>query len=69
MPNLGFDADTTKIIEHIDVLWLKSNVVQCAFEIEHTTVVYSGLLRLADLVTSQPNIKIKLFIVASQDRK
>jgi len=69
LPNLGFDADTTKIIEHIDVLWLKSNVVQCAFEIEHTTVVYSGLLRLADLLTSQPNIKIKLFIVAPQDRK
>lgn len=69
LPNLGFDTDTTRIIEHIDVLWLKSNVVQCAFEIEHTTVIYSGLLRLADLVTSQPNIKIKLFIVAPQDRK
>ena len=69
LPNLGFDANTIRIIEHIDVLWLQSNVVQCAFEVEHTTMIYSGILRLADLVSSQPNIKIKLFIVAPQERK
>lgn len=36
---------------------------------EHTTSVYSGLLRLADLVSSQPHITIKLFIVAAKERK
>lgn len=69
MPNLGFDSDTSRIIENIDVIWLQSNVIQCAFEVEHTTSIYSGLLRLADLVASQPHIKIKLFIVAPTERR
>jgi hypothetical protein len=69
MPNLGFDQDTSRIIENIDVIWLKGSVIQCAFEVEHTTSVYSGILRLADLVASQPNTAIKLFIVAPKDRK
>jgi hypothetical protein len=69
LPNLGFDSATSRTIENIDVLWLQSNVIQCAFEVEHTTSIYSGLLRLADLVASQPHIKIKLFIVASPERR
>ena len=35
-----------------------------AFEVEHTTSVYSGLLRMADLVALLPDINIKLHIVA-----
>jgi len=69
LPSLGFDQDTSRIIENIDVIWLKGSVIQCAFEVEHTTYVYSGLLRLADLVQSQPHITIKLFIVAPKERK
>lgn len=69
LPNLGFDSATSRIIELIDVLWLQSNVIQCAFEVEHTTSIYSGILRLGDLVASQPHIKIKLFIVAPNERK
>lgn len=69
LPNLGFDQDTLRIIENIDVLWLKGNGIRCAFEVEHTTSVYSGILRLADLVSAQPNIAIKLFIVAPKERK
>jgi hypothetical protein len=29
-----------------------------AFEIEHTTAVYPGLLRMADLLALQPNMDI-----------
>ncbi len=64
-----FDEATNRIIELIDVLWLKGNAIIAAFEIEHTTTVYSGLLRLADLVAMQPNINIQLFIVAPDDRE
>ena len=35
-----------------------------AFEIEHTTAIYSGLLRMADLLSLQPNMDINLHIVA-----
>ena len=64
-----FDAATNRTIELIDVLWLRGNSIIAAFEIEHTTSVYSGLLRMADLITMQPNINIPLFIVAPDERQ
>ena len=39
------------------------------FEVEHTTSIYSGLLRLADLVALQPNIDIKLHIGAPDHKR
>lgn len=69
LPNFGFDHKTTRIVQNIDVLWLNRNVIRKAFEIESTTSVYSGLLRLNDLVLSQPNNNIDLFIAASQSRR
>jgi len=39
-----------------------------AFEVEHTTAVYSGLLRMADLLALQPNMNIRLHIVAPGER-
>lgn len=64
-----FEAQVMKLVEHIDVLWLRGNKVEAAFEIEHTTAVYSGLLRMSDLVTMSPNIMIRLFIVAPDVRR
>ena len=64
-----FEPQTQRIIETIDVLWLEGNNILCAFEIEHTTSIYSGLLRMSDLLTLQPNINIKLYLVAPEDRK
>ena len=40
-----------------------------AFEIEHTTAIYSGLLRMADLLALQPNMDIRLHIVAPTDKR
>jgi hypothetical protein len=37
--------------------------------VEHTTAVYSGILRMADLLALQPNMDIKLHIVAPEARK
>ena len=61
---LGYDSTTMKTIEQIDVLWLNRRSIVQAFEVEHTTSIYSGLLRMADLVALQPNIDIQLHIVA-----
>jgi len=66
---LGYDSTTTKTIEQIDVLWLRKRSIVRAFEVEHTTSVYSGLLRMADLVALQPNINIKLHIVAPIEKR
>lgn len=64
-----FDAVTNRIVEMIDVLWLSGPAVVAAFEIESTTSIYSGLLRMADLLALQPNLNIPLFLVAPEDRR
>jgi predicted RNA-binding protein len=64
-----FDDATNKTIELIDVLWLQGDAIIATFEVEHTTAIYSGLLRMADLVSMQPNIKLDLFMVAPDDRR
>ena len=69
LPNFGFDENTRRIVQNIDVLWLAKNVIRKAFEIEATTSVYSGLLRFSDLVLAQPNIKIELYIAAAKSKR
>jgi len=66
---LNYDEVTLRTIEQIDVLWLKGRAIRRAFEVEHTTAVYSGILRMADLLALQPNMDIKLHIVAPIARK
>lgn len=69
LPSFGFDENTRRIVQNIDVLWLRKNVIRKAFEIESTTSIYSGLLRLNDLVLAQPNIQIDLYISAASARR
>src|SRR5207237_5349805 len=64
-----FDDATNKTIELIDVLWLQGNTILAAFEVENTTSVYSGLLRMSDLMSMQPNLRINPYIVASDDKR
>jgi hypothetical protein len=67
LPN-QFNQATTKTIENIDVLWLSGQSIVAAFEVEHTTAVYSGLLRMSDLLTMQPNLDVNLYLVGPDDR-
>ena len=66
---LNYDDTTLRTIEQIDVLWLRGRSILRAFEVEHTTSVYSGILRMADLLALQPNMDIKLHIVAPTSRR
>jgi len=66
---LNYDETTLDTIERIDVLWLRNRSIRRAFEVEHTTSIYSGLLRMADLLALQPNMDIKLHIVAPASRR
>ena len=43
--------------------------LKISLEIEHTTAIYSGLLRMADLLALQPNMNIRLHIIAPADRR
>lgn len=66
---LNYNNATLSTVENIDVLWIRRNAIIRAFEIEHTTSIYSGLLRMADLMSMQPNLSIKAHIVAPLARR
>ncbi len=69
MPFLGLDDTSQRIIGMIDVLWLRGgNKIVAAFEIEQTTSIFSGLLRMADLAALSPNLNFPLYIVAPEKR-
>lgn len=66
---LNYDENTLRTIEQIDVIWLRNRSMARAFEVEHTTAIYSGLLRMADLLALQPNMAINLHIVAPDEKE
>lgn len=69
LPSLGLSPDSQRVVSLIDVVWLRAgNEVAAAFEVEHTTSVYSGLLRMADLAALSPNLRFPLYIVAPEAR-
>jgi hypothetical protein len=64
-----FDDVTRRTVEMIDILWLRGSAIVAAFEIESTTSIYSGLLRMSDLISMQPNLAMPLYIVAPDERR
>jgi hypothetical protein len=66
---LNYDETTLRTVEQIDVLWFRGRSIVRAFEVEHTTSIYSGILRMADLIALQPNMNIDLHIVAPGARR
>lgn len=59
------------VLSEIDVIWIQrgSSDLSFLFEIEHSTTIYSGLLRFNDVHLFEPNGKAKFFIVAEDDRR
>lgn len=59
-------------IRLIDVIWLQrsSGALAAAFEVEHSTSIYSGIVRLLDLAASAPAEAVRgLFLVAPDSRE
>lgn len=70
LPPLGLGDNAQKIIQYIDVIWLKeTKQIVAAFEVEQTTKIFSGLLRMSDLVVEAPNAIFPLYIVAPEIRQ
>lgn len=60
------------MVRLIDVLWLSPDDchVEAAFEVEHTTSIYSGILRMLDLSLGQDPANLTgLFLVAPDERE
>lgn len=60
--------DILGIARRIDILFFdsKRNILTHAFEVEHTPIIYSGLLRLNDIAESYPADKIQFIIVSDE---
>lgn len=71
LPSLPVAPDTAQTIALIDVIWLEKQTgrLVCAFEVEKSTSIYSGILRLTDLTCSLPDHGTKLYLVVPDSRK
>jgi hypothetical protein len=61
--------DVPIYIKNIDTVWKLGHSIKSAFEIENSTSIYSGILRLSDLKALAPNSNYPLFIVAQKEKK
>lgn len=71
LPDLGLPPEVHSTAELIDVLWLYkgSAKIACAFEVEKSTSIYSGILRLTDMALSLPGKEDHLYLVAPATRE
>ena len=71
LPPLGMAQETLKTVSLIDVIWInrENRQIECAFEVEKSTSIYSGMLRLLDLASSLGDRKYDFFLVAPDNRE
>ena len=60
-----------KVLSEIDVIWIKHGAgkLRALFEVEHSTPIYSGLLRLNDVHLAVPNVNVTYNIVSNDERR
>ena len=65
----GF-TEVSSILSEIDVVWMAKggNKIEALFEVEHSTPVYSGLLRFNDLLLTSPSLS-RFSIVSNDSRR
>jgi len=59
------------IVEEVDVVWIRRGASElCAlFEVEHSTPIYSALLRFNDIHLAAPSLRPRLSIVSNEARR
>lgn len=68
IPYENLSVDTKTIISLVDVIWFEDNIPKAAFEIETSTSISSGLLRISDLVLTV-NPKADIYILTTKERQ
>lgn len=63
----GFSDAAMRLIEYVDVIWLNGEYIEKMFEVESTTSIYSGILRMTDFVVKVPNLTVDMHIVAPSE--
>jgi hypothetical protein len=59
------------IVGEVDVVWVERGAsgLRALFEVEHSTPIYSGLLRFNDLHLTEPDLKPRFSIVSNDMRR
>lgn len=69
---LPYGLESVKnILQEVDVIWMEkgSNSIRALFEVEHSTPIYSGLLRFNDIHLTISDIHPRFTIVANDTRR
>lgn len=71
LPALDWPPEVMETVSLIDVIWLKPSTdeIISAFEIEKSTSIYSGILRMEDLARSLPDCACHFYLVAPDRRE
>ena len=71
LPHMGWPQEAMDTTSLIDVIWLKpgTSEIVSAFEIEKSTSIYSGILRMEDLARSIPECTCHFYLVAPNRRE
>lgn len=71
LPSVGWPPDVIETVSLIDVIWLKPGTYEIvsAFEVEKSTSIYSGILRMEDLARSIPGCTCNFYLVAPDPRE
>ncbi len=71
LPPMDWQSEVMDTTSLIDVIWLKpgTNEIVSAFEIEKSTSIYSGILRMEDLARSIPDCTCHFYLVAPNRRE
>ncbi len=70
LPPMSWAHDVRETVSLIDVIWLKPGTgeIVSAFEVEKSTSIYSGILRMEDLARSIPDCTCHFYLVAPDIR-
>ena len=60
----GFSEAAIDIIKYVDVIWMNGDYIVKMFEVESTTSIFSGILRMTDFIVQVPNLGVEMFIIA-----
>jgi type II restriction enzyme len=71
LPSMNWPKDVMDTVGLIDVIWLKRGTgeIVSAFEVEKSTSIYSGILRMEDLARSIPDCTCHFYLVAPDQRE
>jgi type II restriction enzyme len=69
LPAALASAAAADAIRLIDVLWLEGGSVSAAFEVEHSTSIYSGIVRMLDLALSDEGRAVQALYLVAPDRR